>query len=67
MIAAVCALAAVGAAATAAVVQHTPQAGVLKVRLGGDATQTRIVIELDHAATGKLLSGEGASRHVVVA
>jgi N-acetylmuramoyl-L-alanine amidase len=67
VVAAVCALVAVGAAATAAVVQHTPQAGVLKVRLGGDASQTRIVIELDHAATGKLLSGDAASRHVVVA
>jgi len=66
---AVCVLAAVGAAAaTAAVVaKHEPRAGVLKVRLGGDATQTRIVVELDHAVTGKLLSGDAVSKNVVVA
>ncbi len=63
---AVGALTIVGAAA-AAVVQHEPQAGVLKVRVGGDASQTRIVVELDHAATGKLLSGDAASSHVVIA
>ncbi len=64
---AVSALAAVGAAAATAAAQHTPQAGVLKVRLGGDQTQTRVVIELDHAATGKLLSQDKPGRQVVLA
>ncbi len=61
------ALAVVGAAAAAVVVERQPQAGVLKVRLGGDQTQTRVVIELDHAAAGKLLSGDKPSRQVSVA
>jgi N-acetylmuramoyl-L-alanine amidase len=43
-----------GAAAAAA--QRDGHAGVLKVRLGGDAKQTRVVIELDQTAQGKLLS-----------
>jgi len=64
---AVSALAAVGAASAAVVAQHTPQAGVLKVRLGGDQTQTRVVIELDHAASGKLLSQDKPGRQVVLA
>lgn len=60
-------LAAVGAASAAAVAQHTPQAGVLKVRLGGDQSQTRVVIELDHAASGRLLSPDRPGRQVVLA
>jgi N-acetylmuramoyl-L-alanine amidase len=64
---AVCALLAVAAAATAAVVAAEPRAGVLKVRLGGDQTQTRIVVELDRAATGKLVSPAGPGRRAVVA
>ena len=48
-------LVASGAAAWAAS-KVEPQAGVLKVRLGGDANQTRLVIELDHAVTGKMLT-----------
>jgi N-acetylmuramoyl-L-alanine amidase len=42
--------------AAAAAAQREPGAGVLKVRLGGDARQTRVVIELDHSAQGKLVS-----------
>src|SRR4051812_39899752 len=57
LLAATAALAASGAAAWAAKVE--PAAGVLKVRLGGDAAQTRLVIELDHAVTGKLVDAEG--------
>lgn len=60
-------LAVVGAASAAAVSAHTPEAGVLKVRLGGDQSQTRVVIELDHAASGKLLSPEGPGRKLVLA
>jgi N-acetylmuramoyl-L-alanine amidase len=38
----------------------TVGAGLLKVRLGGDADQTRIVMDLDQAASGKLVA-DGAS------
>jgi N-acetylmuramoyl-L-alanine amidase len=67
LVLAVATLLALGAAATAAVLPHDPTVGVLKVRLGGDQTQTRIVIELDHAATGKLLSPDSPSRQVAIA
>ena len=50
-----CAVLALGVAAAAAA-QGDPSVGVLKVRLGGDAKQTRVVIELDRTATGKLIS-----------
>jgi len=63
----VAALAAVGAAAAATVAGRAPSAGVLKVRLGGDQTQTRVVIELDQAASGKQLSADAAARQVAVA
>jgi N-acetylmuramoyl-L-alanine amidase len=39
--------------------------GVLKVRLGGDQSETRIVIDLDRSATGKV-SADGADRRVVM-
>lgn len=42
-------------------------ANLLKVRLGGDSHQTRVVIELDKTASGRLLSAESPTRHVVVA
>lgn len=60
-------IALMGAAAAAAVVGHEPNAGVLKVRLGGDQNQTRVVIELDHAASGKLVSPDGPGKLAVVA
>src|SRR5690349_2169094 len=41
-------------------------AELLRVRLGGDATQTRIVIDLNHAATGKVISDGADDRRVVV-
>ena len=41
-------------------------AGVLKVRLGGDAEQTRIVMDLDQAASGKLVDDGTAGRAVLV-
>jgi N-acetylmuramoyl-L-alanine amidase len=40
----------------AAAAQVETAAGVLKVRLGGDAHQTRVVVELDRTVHGKLLS-----------
>jgi N-acetylmuramoyl-L-alanine amidase len=41
-------------------------ADLLKVRLGGDAAQTRIVVDLDRAATAKILSDGSSDRRVVV-
>ena len=39
--------------------------GLLKVRLGGDQTETRVVLDLDRSVTGKLVS-DGADGKVVV-
>lgn len=52
---AACVVLGLGVAAAAAA-QGDASVGVLKVRLGGDARQTRVVIELDRTATGKLVS-----------
>jgi N-acetylmuramoyl-L-alanine amidase len=41
-------------------------AEVLKVRLGGDRTETRIVIDLDHSATAKVASDGSEDRRVVM-
>ncbi len=40
--------------------------GLLKVRLGGDAQQTRLVIDLDQAVSGKLVSDGVSDGHVVL-
>ena len=40
--------------------------GVLKVRMGGDQSVTRVVIELQRSAHGTLASGDGLSDQVVV-
>ncbi|MCF8505521.1 MAG: N-acetylmuramoyl-L-alanine amidase [Caulobacter sp.] len=40
--------------------------GLLKVRLGGDQTETRIVLDLDRSVTGKLVA-DGSDGKVVVA
>jgi N-acetylmuramoyl-L-alanine amidase len=42
------------------------KADVLKVRLGGDRAETRIVIDLDRSATGKIASDGSEDRRVVV-
>jgi N-acetylmuramoyl-L-alanine amidase len=42
------------------------KADVLKVRLGGDRAETRIVIDLDRSATGKVASDGSGDRRVVV-
>jgi N-acetylmuramoyl-L-alanine amidase len=62
------AAAAIAAGLAAVVVTHASAsvAGLLKVRLGGDAQATRLVIDLDQAATGKLLSDGAADGHVVM-
>lgn len=40
--------------------------GLLKVRLGGDASQTRIVIDLDRSASAKIVSDGSVDRRVTV-
>jgi N-acetylmuramoyl-L-alanine amidase len=55
------------AAAGVAVAQGTPGANLLKVRVGGDSHTARVVIELDKTASGKLVSAEQASKHVILA
>ncbi|MFN3572726.1 N-acetylmuramoyl-L-alanine amidase [Phenylobacterium sp.] len=65
---------AAGAAATAVGVlaavtvgeAAAPAAGVLGVRLGGDSAETRLVIDLDRGATGKV-SLDGSGGRVVLA
>jgi N-acetylmuramoyl-L-alanine amidase len=62
------ALGAVLCLAAAAVSQGTHGAdGVVAVRLGGDMTTTRIVIELDQTAKGRLIANGGASGPVILA
>jgi len=52
----VLAAAVLGTAAVAASHAATVTAGLLRVRLGGDSAQTRIVVDLDHAVTGKVVA-----------
>ena len=61
-----CAALGLGVAAAAAA-QGDPSGDVLKVRLGGDAHQTRVVVELDRSVKGKLLAGDTRPTRVVVA
>ena len=42
-------------------------ANLLKVRVGGDSRDARVVIELDKTASGRLVSPEQASKQVVLA
>ena len=65
-VALVAAVTALGLVAVAASHAATVTAGLLKVRLGGDAAQTRIVIDLDHAATGKVIADGADDRRVVL-
>jgi N-acetylmuramoyl-L-alanine amidase len=52
--------------AVAMVQGPAPAAGIQKVRFGGDRNETRIVIDLDRAATGKLLADGASDRRVVI-
>ena len=63
---AACAVAAAGLVAVAASQAATNPAGILRVRVGGDAAQTRIVIDLDHATAGKLLADGAADGRAVL-
>jgi N-acetylmuramoyl-L-alanine amidase len=60
-----CAAAVAGVVAVAASHAAPSAADVLTVRLGGDEAQTRLVIDLDHSAAGKLVA-DGASNGRVV-
>jgi N-acetylmuramoyl-L-alanine amidase len=61
------ALALLAGVATVAVSSASRAAvGLLKVRMGGDAEQTRIVIDLDQAASGKMMSDGADGRAVLV-
>jgi N-acetylmuramoyl-L-alanine amidase len=63
------AVAAVAAGLAAIAVTHAASAsvaGLLKVRLGGDAQATRLVMDLDQAATGRLVSDGSADGRVVL-
>ena len=51
--------------AVAGVAQGTTAPGLLKVRLGGDQLETRVVVDLDRSVTGKLVS-DGADGKIVV-
>ncbi|MDO9222299.1 MAG: N-acetylmuramoyl-L-alanine amidase [Caulobacter sp.] len=51
--------------AVAGVAQGSSTAGLLKVRLGGDQLETRVVLDLDRSVTGKLVS-DGSDGKVVV-
>jgi N-acetylmuramoyl-L-alanine amidase len=65
---AVVCLAALACGATAfAAVREAPRASVLKVRVGGDANETRVVIEMDGAAAGKLVEGQTPTQRVLLA
>ena len=62
----------VGGLTTAGVAVATAQgpaapAGVQKVRFGGDRTETRVVIDLDRAAAGKLISDGASDQRLVLA
>jgi len=51
-----------------AAVSHAATSGadILKVRLGGDGAQTRLVIDLDHATAGKLVANGAADGRAVL-
>lgn len=60
------AIVACGLIAVAASHAATSTADLLKVRLGGDRVQTRIVVDLDHATSGKLVADGSADGRVVL-
>jgi N-acetylmuramoyl-L-alanine amidase len=60
------AVVAVGLAAFAVGHAATESVGLLKVRMGGDAVETRLVVELDGATSAKVLSDGSADRRVAI-
>lgn len=65
---AIAAALAVAVGLAAAVTSHAAGAigGLLKVRLGGDAQSTRLVMDLDQAASAKLISDGASDGHVIL-
>lgn len=57
---------AVGLAAFAVGHAATETAALIKVRMGGDSAETRLVIDLDGATSAKILSDGALDRRVVV-
>lgn len=57
---------AIAAAAVAFSAQSAPPPELLRVRLGGDMTQTRVVIDLQKSVSGKLISDGAGDRMVVI-
>lgn len=54
--------------AAAAATRESSGSGVLRVRTGGDSDTTRVVIEMDQATSGRLLTdGDDGDRRVVMA
>lgn len=64
--AAAAAAVAVGLAAVAVSHAATEPVGLLKVRMGGDTAETRLVVELDGATSAKVLSDGSGDRRVTV-
>jgi N-acetylmuramoyl-L-alanine amidase len=63
------AVAVAGACALAAATSHGAAAagGVLKVRIGGDQSETRVVVEMDRGAKAKLITKQDEAGRVVLA
>jgi N-acetylmuramoyl-L-alanine amidase len=61
-----CAVVVAGLVAVAASHAATAAAGILKIRMGGDAAQTRVVIDLDHTTTGKLVADGAADGRAIL-
>ena len=57
---------AIGLAAFAVGHAATESVSLLKVRMGGDAAETRLVVELDGATSAKLVADGSLDRRVVV-
>lgn len=61
---------AVIAGAIAAAISFTPgvtaDSGAIHVRFGGDQAETRVVIDLDSAATGRILVDNGSDRQITL-
>ena len=63
---AACAAVAVGLTAFAVGHAATETAALIKVRMGGDSAETRLVIDLDGATSAKIVSDGAADRRVVI-
>lgn len=57
---------AIAVAMAAAGAEGAPPPELLRVRLGGDMTQTRVVIDLQKSVSGRLISDGSADRTVVI-